>query len=155
MQRIASSRQAGFTMIELVMVIVIIGILAAFAVPRFANMQGSARLASIEGAMGAVRSASNMAHAQALAENATGAAASINVEGNTTVDLVHGYPAGTANGIGNMAQLDTGKYDIAYNAGVATIAIDGTATCSFTYTQAAAAGAAATISATPTLADCD
>jgi len=49
--------QAGFTMIELITVIVILGVLSAFALPRFANLESSAERATIEGFVGALRSA--------------------------------------------------------------------------------------------------
>jgi len=46
----------GFTLIELVMVIVILGILAAVAIPRFANLSSNAKASSLQGAVGAVKS---------------------------------------------------------------------------------------------------
>jgi MSHA pilin protein MshA len=54
---IIRSAQAGFTLIELIVVIVILGILAATALPKFADLGGDARLAKMQAAVGAVRSA--------------------------------------------------------------------------------------------------
>jgi prepilin-type N-terminal cleavage/methylation domain-containing protein len=51
------STQQGFTLIELVMVIVILGILAATAIPRFVNLSSQARQASVEGLAGSISSA--------------------------------------------------------------------------------------------------
>ena len=56
--------QRGFTLIELVMVIVIIGILAAIALPRFVNLTGEANQAATRGGLGAVRSVAAIRYAQ-------------------------------------------------------------------------------------------
>ncbi len=89
--------QTGFTLIELVVVITILGILAAFAVPRFASLEGQARLAATQSLAGSLRSGAALAHAVWLA-NGNPAAASVTMEGQT-VTMVNGYPSVAATGI--------------------------------------------------------
>jgi MSHA pilin protein MshA len=61
---------AGFTLIELMSVIVILGVLAATAVPRFVNLSDAAKEAAVEGIAGALASASSLNHAQNIANDA-------------------------------------------------------------------------------------
>lgn len=103
MTAIASRKEKGFTLIELVMVIVILGILAAFALPRFADLGGDAEIATVEGARGSVKSAMGIVRSKALATDATGATGSVSLEG-TPIALVNGYLA--ASSVGDAAQLD-------------------------------------------------
>ena len=64
-------KEKGFTLIELVMVIAIVGILAAIAIPRFVDLSGQARISATRGSLGAVRSVLAIRYAQ----SATGGAA--------------------------------------------------------------------------------
>jgi len=130
-------KQQGFTLIELVMVIVILGILAAVALPKFANLGGDARSAALQGAYGAVNSAIAITHSQALVSNQTGATGTITLEGGNTVAMVYGYPKASADGIEKAVSLSggiaftTAGTKIGFSSGVTTAA-----NCEITYAQA-------------------
>ena len=86
-------QERGFTLIELVVVITILGILAAFAVPRFIALDSQARVATVNGLAGSVKSAASLARGLAMATS-QGASGSVTMEG-AAITLNNYYPDST------------------------------------------------------------
>ena len=147
---IPNRKEKGFTLIELVMVIVILGILAAFALPRFADLGGEAEQASIQGARGTVKSAIGIVRSAALAQDkgsvttpdpAAGDGSDVvSLEGQD-INLVNGHLAGKS--LKDAAQLD--DFFVAADFSYVAIANESGKPC-FTFSEGNATGTPASVS---------
>ena len=128
----ATANPGGFTLIELVVVITVLGMLAAFAVPRVVALDTQARVVAQQALAGSVRSAAALSHALWLAQ---GQPPTVTID-SQTIRMVNGYP--------NLATIQLALSDFTgytYTASTGVFTRSGGPTCSVTYAQAAANGA--------------
>lgn len=145
------NKQSGFTLIELVVVITILGILSALALPRFAALQTDARIAKMNAALGSIKAAAALTHSTQLTQNLA-ANTSVTLEGSS-ITMANGYPEALNTSIGHAAGLADGagnalpEYVLSVNANVLTVTPDANhASCSVTYTAPTVAGNSPTYS---------
>ncbi|MBV7317385.1 type II secretion system protein [Shewanella sp. NIFS-20-20] len=83
-------QQKGFTLIELVVVIIILGILAVTAAPKFINLQSDARASALQGLKGAIQGANSLIYSKASLEGVQGksVATDVNIGTGATVTNV-------------------------------------------------------------------
>jgi len=170
--------QKGFTLIELVVVIIILGILAVTAAPKFINLQSDARVSALQGIRAAIQGANSLVYSKAaisgqerLKLDATPTPPSVNIGTDTPAITNYGYIQS------DKAQLENAidvKFDVGTSAtdpkstgtndwiifpstaaAVVTVWQRGApAKCKFTYTQATSASIIPVVSAAPSPDDC-
>jgi MSHA pilin protein MshA len=111
----SANKQKGFTLIELVVVIVILGILAVTAAPKFIDLTSDARAAVVEAVKGSINSAADMAHSKALVAGKTAPSGQAISVGSSTIALIHGWPTNAS--MADLLEFDDDIVEISASVG--------------------------------------
>jgi MSHA pilin protein MshA len=133
------TRQTGFTLIELIMVIVILGVLAAVAIPKFTNLSADANAAAVQSVAGSLGAAAATNYAVRSAKSTNGAAVTSCA---TAVNALQGATLPT--GAGGTYVIS----DASNSTGATAIAANATSSCTLTFTPTSGTAVTATFSVT-------
>ncbi len=134
------NKQSGFTLIELVVVIIILGILAATAVPKFVDLQSDARVSALQGLKGALESAATLTYSRAAIDGLDGLGPDDDGAEVNEIAIAYGYPQATEDALQEAAGLSTVDWNIDVSGNIAYITSASTAsaassTCKVVYIQ--------------------
>jgi MSHA pilin protein MshA len=125
-----NKQESGFTLIELIAVVVILGILAATALPKFVDLTRDARIAKVEAAVGSLKSAAAMTHGKFLVNPV-----SPQVFEGVSVTFVNGYPSAAT--IAAVAGLEAADFTTTVSG--TSMTVTEATNCTATYTEATSA----------------
>jgi len=146
-------RSAGFTLIELVIVIIILGILAVTAAPKFLNLQNDARKSTLKGMKAAMESSASIVYSKAVIKGLETSSAAVAVD---SIQTKYGYPTGAVDGIGAAIDISTGDWASGATATDTwavwpqSLASGTSAACNVTYKAPSTSGSRPTITANDT-----
>lgn len=106
-------KNQGFTLVELVIVIVILGILAVTAAPKFLNLAGDAKISTLNGLKGSIESANALVYSKAILQSKEkgDATAALKLD-NPEVNLVYGYPKATKADLELVMELSSEEWTV-------------------------------------------
>lgn len=128
-------KQNGFTLVELIVVIIVLGILAAFAIPKYIDLATDARKSAIEGLKGSIIAAAELVHSVGITKNINCASSPVPINGDSVTVTATCWPTSTAGGI-EAALSGTSGFTLTSGATSAVFTKDGATTpanCSATY----------------------
>ncbi len=141
-------KSKGFTLVELVIVIVILGILAVTAAPKFLNLSSDAKISTVNGVKGALQSANAILYSKAvLAGQQKESSGSVTVEG-TSISLVYGYVKADDDEVKKVLEIEGGftvaqqASDLTYENGTDDVAVTTADVIIYTGTTAPTAASA-------------